>query len=247
MLGIEPLAADIAIAMLVMSLAAGIYLVARRWRSPSTASIVVTATLIVACAIAWSAWRMQDYVFWIGLPAMAAAFSYLAARFLRDLMIPSAAATLLLSPVALGAVGHGADRAVARPGPAMVDAGPRCFNPRAYRELAALPPGDVLAAQDLGPFILVATRQSTVTAPYHRMAREILAGHLAFDAPPALAEARVRALGATYVVDCPPYPMYVAAGSFGALLRRAPPPAWLEPLSPPEAVLKIYRLRSPAP
>ena len=201
---------------------------------------MVAASLIVACAIAWSAWRMQDYVFWIGLPVMAAAFSYLADRFLGDLMIPSAVAALLFSPIVLGAVGHAAGQALARPGPTMVDAGPRCFRPSAYRELATLPPGDVLATQDLGPFILAATPQSVVTAPYHRMAADILAAHLAFDAPPDQAEARVRALGATYVIDCPPYPMYVAAGSASAdLLRKGPPPAWLEPVSGSRAVLKI--------
>lgn len=247
MLGLEHRAAITAIAMLVVSIAAAAFLVARQWRSPSTASLLVAALLAIACAIADSAWRMQDYVFWIGLPAMGAALSYLASRFLKDLMVPSAAAALLLSPIVWGAMGHGAARAVARPGPAPVNAGPRCFSPRAYGELARLPPGDVLAVQDLGPFILVSTPQSVVVAPYHRMSHEILAAHLAFDAPAAEAESRVRALGADYVVDCPPYQTYTSAGSLNDLLRTGGPPPWLERVSRPGAVLTIYRLRPPAP
>jgi hypothetical protein len=75
------------------------------------------------------------------------------------------------------------------------------------------------------------------------MAEAIIADHAAFSAPPAQAEAKVRALGATYVVDCPAYPMIADAGGFGDRLRHGSVPAWLEPLSKPKAILTIFRVR----
>jgi hypothetical protein len=241
-------AAIAAAILLVLSLASAVYLAARQWprkgAAPDIASLLMLAAVIEACITAWFAWRMQDYVYWLGLPAFAAALSWLAARRMRDLMLPSAAVALLLSPVALGAAVEGGLNVSHAHRLLVVNAGPRCFARRAYRQLATLPPGNVLAPQDLGPFILVYTRDSAVVAPYHRMSNQILAMHNVWNAPPALAEARVRALGADYVVDCPPYPLVAAPGTFGTLLRKAPPPAWLTPLSPTKSILKIYRVRA---
>jgi hypothetical protein len=104
-----------------------------------------------------------------------------------------------------------------------------------------------MSETDLGPYILAFTPHSSLAAPYHRMSWGILAAHQAFDAPPAQAEARVRALGVTYIMDCPPYPMMVPPPSFGGRLRQGDTPAWLEALSGPKDVLKIYRVRPLAP
>jgi hypothetical protein len=245
MFKLQPTAAMIALAAMGASLLAAVVLVGRQWRSPSTQVLLVGALLPLACAIAWSAWRMQDYVFWIGVPAMGAAASHLARRYLRDLMLPSAAVLVALSPVALGTAAEAMTKATTKPGPRLINSGPRCFDPRVYPPLAALPHGMVLAPIDLGPFILVATRQSVEVAPYHRLSNQILAAHLVFAGPPAQAEARVRALGANLIVDCPPYPLTVSAGSFGDELRKRPPPGWLQVLSRPGAVLKIYRVKPP--
>jgi len=97
----------------------------------------------------------------------------------------------------------------------------------------------------MGPYILALTRHRVLAAPYHRLWQGILASHQAFNAPPTAAEARVRALGADYVVDCPPYPMFLDAGSFGERLRKAPPPPWLKIVSAPKAALTIYQVRKP--
>jgi hypothetical protein len=238
--------------LLFLALASALYLAARqlraarRWRLPDTPTLLILIGVIEAAITAWFAWRMQDYVYWLGLPAFAAALSWIAVRRLKNLMLPSVVAALVLSPAALGAaVENGINLAGVRK-PRLVNAGPRCFARWNYRQLAALPPGNVMAPQDLGPFILVYTRDTAVIAPYHRMSNQILAVHNVWNAPPPLAEARVRALHADYVVDCPPYPIMAAPGTFGTLLRKAPPPPWLKALSPAKSALKIYRVLPPA-
>lgn len=245
MLVLQRGAAIAAIILIFLSLVSAVYLAARRWRSPDTASVLMLIAMIAASITAFFAWRMQDYVYWLGLPAFAAALSWVVARRLRDLMLPSVVAALVLSPAALGAAVENGINLVGVRKPGLVNAGPRCFARRAYRQLAALPPGNVMAPQDLGPFILVYTRDSAVAAPYHRMADQILAVHEVWNAPPASAEARVRALNADYVVDCPPYPIVASPGTFGALLRKAPAPPWLKALSPTRSNLKIYQVLPP--
>jgi hypothetical protein len=189
-------------------------------------------------------------VFAIGLPALGAAYSFIAARRLRDLMAPSILAAVILTPTFVAsAVSAGLDAAAGpvavakRPHP--TSAAPGCFSPVNFRALAALPPGRVLAVQDLGPFIIALTPHSVIAAPYHRMSEEILAVHQVVDGPPARAEARVRALRADYIVDCPTYPLMSNDASFGPWLRRAPTPPWLERLSTPKDRLQIYRVRGP--
>ncbi len=239
----------VAVVTNLLALAGAALLVAREWRAPRTSVILAAAMMIAAVVVGYFSWRMQDYVFWVGIPLLGAALSRVAERRLGDLMIPSVIASLLVSPAIVG----GAVAAIAN-----VEAPPKkgggnpyafevCFDPRAYRQLAALPAGVVLSHADLGPFILIYSSQSPVAAPYHRMADAILAVHDAFNASPAVAEAAVRKLDAAYVVDCPAYPMIAAAGSFGDRLHRGEVPAWLEPLSGPKATLAIFRVRPAAP
>lgn len=239
--------AAIAAGILILeSLAAALYLALRRVRAFDIAAWLMLIAVSEACVTAWYAWRMQDYVYWLGLPTLAAALSWICQRRLKDLMIPSMIAALGWTPACLGAVtnfGFNLALVIGRHhSPRMVNPGPRCFAPAAYRQLAALPAGDIFAPQDLGPFILVFTHHSAVAAPYHRLSNVILAEHLVWDGPPAAAEARVRALHADYLVDCPPYPIAAGRGTFGTLLRKGAIPPWLQPLSGPKATLKIYRV-----
>jgi hypothetical protein len=119
----------------------------------------------------------------------------------------------------------------------------RCSAPSAFRQLGALPAGRVLSEPDLGPFILAFTRDAVFVAPYHRLSQEILIVHDALDATPAAAAAKVRALGADYVVDCRGMAtLPTRKGSFGQRLRAGAAPAWLRKLSPPGATLAIYRV-----
>ena len=228
----------------VLGLAAAVYLLFRERPWLGAQHLLVAGCLIVAVVIGYFAWRMQDYVFWVGTPVLGAALSRLAARRLRDLMVPSVVLALVFSPVSLGVAASSAVGLKTKAGhDALAPARAACFAERSYAPLAGLPRGVVLSEQDLGAFILALTPHATIAAPYHRLSASILAAHNALNAPPAVAEARVRRLGVTYVVDCPAYPMYAARGSFGAGLRAGQTPAWLEPLSTPKATLKIYRVR----
>lgn len=230
--------------MSVMGLAAAAYLFIADRPRVRTDRLMVGAGLIVAVAVGFFAWRMQDYVFWIGTPVLGAALSRLAAKRLHDLMVPSVVLATILSPLGLG-IGLGWVIGLKdKPGhDSLAPARAACFAQAAYPALAALPQGVVLSEEDLGAFILAFTPHATIAAPYHRLSAEILAAHNALNAAPPLAEARVRRMGVTYVVDCPPYPMSVDVGSFGARLRAGQTPAWLDALSAPKATLKIYRVR----
>jgi hypothetical protein len=76
----------------------------------------------------------------------------------------------------------------------------------------------------------------------------ILTNQAILAAPDPLAEARARAAGATYVLECRAHAdqHWRQALSPDALQRRLDAgdvPTWLEQLSPPGAALEVYRLR----
>jgi hypothetical protein len=234
-------AAVTAVTIMVMSLAAGAFLVARQWPRPSTAVLTTALCLVVAAITAYLTWRMQDYVCWIGLPALGAAASWICERRLANRMAPSIAAVLVLAPPIVATMICASVNAISGPHKGPPDHASHCYNAAAYGPLAKLPPGLVMATQDLGPFILALTPHSVIVAPYHRLSSQILAVHQAFDARPDQAEALVRRLRPDYLVTCPGYPLFVSAGSFAERVDAAPP-AWLVPLSAPRATIRIYRI-----
>jgi hypothetical protein len=241
-----------ALTALVMVTAAAAFLVwrafadARRPRFLEAVPVVTLAAAVVMADVAGSeAWRMFDYIYWIGAPTLAAALSYLAAHVAKDRLVPTVALSVCLSPLFVGGAAGAAAQALS---PSSTDQGfPLCNEVRGFAPLAALAPGVVLSEVNLGPHMIANTPHTAVAAPYHRMAASIIAAHDAFAAPPAGAEARVRALGATYVVDCPGSYMGVPAGSFGWRLRRGQVPAWLEPVPAAGTKLVIYRVRPAGP
>jgi hypothetical protein len=91
-----------AIIVSVLALASAIWLTARQWRAPASSTLLALLSVCLAAAVGWSAWRMQDYVCWVGLPVLAAAYSLLARRWLGELIVPTILAALLLSPPAIG-------------------------------------------------------------------------------------------------------------------------------------------------
>ncbi len=238
------------IVMTAMAVVAAAFLLVRQRLKPDPTTLA--ASLLAAVLVALAAWaaahayRMQDYIYWFGVPTLAAAISLIAERLLRGLMLPTLTATLALSPICIaaavlgvsGLMGQGAAKKT-QAGPAPVD---HCYDRAPYQPLAALPPGVVLSEIDLGPFILAETRDSVLAAPYHRMAWGILAAHDALGANPAAAEAKVRALKADYVVDCPTNALRVGPTSFEAGLRHGQTPPWLTKLSSPGQVMQVYRV-----
>lgn len=236
---------DTAIATMVtaaMTLAAAAVLLVRERRRVRPETLLACAGVGLAAALASHAFRMQDYVFWLGFPALGAAFSLLSASLLGGLLLPTLAASVILSPICVGlGLTQAAASSRAKVTPSGIDE--HCFDAAVYRPLAALPPGLVIGEVDLGPFILAHTGDSVLAAPYHRMTWGILASHEALNAPGAVAEAKVRALKADYLVECPTNGLRVGPHSFEADLRRGSTPGWLQPLSSRGQTLQIYRVR----
>ncbi len=124
-----------------------------------------------------------------------------------------------------------------------------CFETGAYKAFAAAtPPGLVLSEVDLGPFILAHTDNSALAAPYHRMSWGILKAHSLLAAPAdGRAQAMLRQAGIAYVLECRFHARHgdrsgMAKDSLQKRLDAGTPPAWLQPLSPPEAPLQAYRV-----
>ncbi len=207
-----------------------------------TGACLLVATLSMAAAN-----RMGSYVIWFAVPLIACAATEIAIAYGRGLMVSAAALAALFAPPAMAwtatAVAGGlAHRVGARaPGSVLDDAA--CLDTAAFRTLAKAPPGLVLAAPNLGPFILATTRDAIVSAPYHRMAWGISAGHILLHAPAEDAETAARKMGVRYVAACV---AHGAGDSLQARLAARTPPAWLEPLSGPGETLQVYRLRPPA-
>ena len=230
------------IIMTVMALASAGFLVFRRrpWLRPI--KLTMAALILLAAWAAAHAYRMQDYVYWFGVPALAASIGVLGERLLKGLMLPVLLATLVLSPICAAVVVIGLMNLIPAKAGARTPSDERCYNDATYRTLARLPPGLVLGEIDLGPFILADTKDSVLSAPYHRMSWGILAAHNAQAATSAEAEQKVRALKVGYVVECPINPLRVPAASFEGDLRRGVVPAWLTRVSGSKDLLQIYQV-----
>jgi asparagine N-glycosylation enzyme membrane subunit Stt3 len=233
------------ILMSAMMLAAAIFLLLREWPRPSSAMVIASTALLVAIATGYFAFRMESYVQWLGFPILASAFSVFAARFWGGLMAPTAAFATLLSPVGAVAVAMlGFNAVSATPDSrSSAKAVELCHDTAAYRPLATLPPGLVLADIYMGPFILAHTPHSALTAPYHRMTWGILAAHDAVTATSAQAQAKMRALKIDYLVECPTNTVPPAPKSIEEDLARGQVPDWLEKLSAKGDALQIYRVQ----
>jgi hypothetical protein len=230
------------LATLLITLAAAAYFLARRQTRTPQATLAVLA-LLLSCLLAVRFWRTLDYVSWIGIPLVGAALSRIAAKRLRDLFVPTLAISIFISPTSVAVAANSAEKALMPRQPqSWVRPSSRCFAPQAYRQLASLPRGAVMSEIDMGSFILAFTPHTALIAPYHRISHEVVLTLQAFDTPVDDAEAKVRALGATYIVDCRGLSLADRPGTLGASLRAGPPPAWLQPLSPRGATLSIWRV-----
>ena len=231
----------------VMSAAAAVYLLWRRRKALDATTLLASAATFLATAASYHAFRMQDYVFWLGFPVLAAALADMADRWLKMLVIPTLVVALALSPATV-ATGLTAVSKAFNPSIRTVLAAPNresCVLRPSYRRLASLQAGVVLSEIDFGPYILAYTPHAVLAAPYHRMSFGILSAHEALDAAPSGAEQKARALNVAYVVECPAYIQRTGPASFEAGLRKGDVPPWLQPLSQPNEALQIYKVLPP--
>ena len=215
--------------------------------------------------------RMCGYADWVAMAIVAAAAADLAdvgvRRFGRERLIAVLVAALVLEPnnyavaaqwidhaVTHGLGGAGKKGAVAKKEDETRPAFDHCVQIAPYRALNALTPsGLVLSEIDLGPFVLAGSQDSILAAPYHRMSWGMIAarGALSADADHG-AEAKTRALGVTYVLECRTHSNHsdrlgMGANSLQKRLDRGQPPSWLVQASKPDAPLTIYTLKPAGP
>lgn len=223
----------------------------RRDRPVEPSLIVWSLLLAVGIALGASAERMSFYALWLAVPPIAALAGEILLRRKDSGWLPTVTISLLLSPLLPTAALALGLETLSKP-PADLGAPDRCMVPSSFATLAKLPPGLVVGDIDLGPYVLATTRSSALSAPYHRMTWGILANETILEASDREAEARARAVGAAYVLECRAHARHLSRTklSTDALQRRLDqgrPPGWLEPLSPPGSPLEVYRVRPAAP
>ena len=213
--------------------------------------LLAGACLFAGLVAGMAAVRMASYAEWFAVPLIAAAADF-ARRYAKNLMIPAAVIALVASPIAVTGAGIGVHKVLFPPKPKPKGIPDHCFEIRPYALLRdAAPVGLVLSEVDLGPLILAHTPHSALAGPYHRMSWGIMAARGAMALPADKgAEAETRKLGATYVLECRAHGNHtdregLTKDSLMKRLDNDKPPAWLERLSDPKAVLQVYRVRPP--
>lgn len=254
----------------VLASGAACFMAWRAWRTGSDRLdlwLLLAALLLVTTVLAW-VWqlRVSGQAALLGSIAVAACLAWLLeTRGTRAFLIGA----LALSPLPSGAVGavlasqleadHSQAHAAGAQGPdaatpatAQAAALPgQCTGTEAFSSLTSLTPMLAVTSIDVGAPMLLATPHTVLAAPYHRNNRSLRAAYDIFLAPPAQAEAKVRALGAGLIVTC------TGAAEVDVLAQRAPGglmavleagrvPGWLAPLpSPQGSDIRAWRVLPP--
>jgi hypothetical protein len=247
----------------VMGLIGLLWLARRRETRQDSAFRLTAAMLGLTMAAGFSGARMCGYADWIGVPLIAAAAADAAAaisRSRRERVVMVVIAGLIVTPVSATAGVTWMTHTLSKLGkpkgkPKPAEPADHCFENAPYRVLAAAgPPGLVLSEVDLGPFVLDNTQDSVLSAPYHRMSWGMVAarGVLAADADDGAAEAKARALGVRYVLECDVHRHHADRDGMGpnSLQKRLDEdedqPGWLERVNPVESDIEVFRVRPPA-
>jgi hypothetical protein len=126
----------------------------------------------------------------------------LSARLLGAISLNQSTLTVLIGL----ALASGGTSKAAMPGSAMSGATitdtDQCRTTQVMQSLAKLPKGFVVANVDFGPYIVALTRHDVLSAPYHRIDGAIVESIRILRASPEIAEQKLRALDADYVVAC---------------------------------------------
>lgn len=217
---------------------AGLLATAWMWRrSANRAWLVLGAFQIVSLAITLAQLRGAYAGAMLAAPALPGLIALARARGVLPLaaawiaaagfVYPMAGAALSPSAAPVAAAGAGCD-----PGPAIA--------------LLSRRPGGTLAAPiDFSAYALAATPHRVLAGPYHRNAAGNRAVYRLMLLPEPRAVVLARDLGVDYLADChgafaelgtPP------AGSLLAQLRGGTVPVWLQPLTPRDAGMRVYRV-----
>jgi hypothetical protein len=229
----------------------------------------LTGVLLLTTSVAGFAMvRAATYAAWVAVPLIAAAAGDIAWRYRRMGVIAPIVAALIFTPMAAIGVALSVEKlwgnlkvAITHkppPKPAPKQPEDYCFNASSYRELAAARPIGLTAGDiDLGPHVLALTPHATLSAPYHRMNWGIMAarGIMIADADdkgPNGAEARARALGVTYILECSRHQgdadrTGIGANSLQAVLDRHDWPDWLTLISNETSPIQVFRVQPLAP
>lgn len=222
------------------------------------------ALLIATTAAGFTMVRAAGYAAWTAVPLIAAAAAEIGWRYRRLGLLVPLIASVIAMPLGATGVALAAHKlwvqATAKKGvaakkdpPAPAD---HCFNTAAYSTLAAARPvGRVVGDIDFGPFVLALTPHTTMSAPYHRMnwgimaARSVLIAD-ADDPGEAGAEARARALGVSYLLNCPVHRVNadrvkIPTNSLQAEMDRGDWPDWLELISNEKDPILVFRVLPP--
>jgi hypothetical protein len=219
---------------------------------------LVGAVFLAASALTLAQIRNGAYALSLACPLLAAAVVNLVLRLRvpfrhRNVALLSAALLGTATPAGAGMLArfaqNASDGVESAAGPAL-PAGGGCSAPSSYAPLASLAPGLAVAPIDAGPFILMASPLSILSAPYHRNPEGILAAHAILTAPLPQAAALLRRRRARYVVIClhapgTDLPARLAPQGLAAQLEAGATPSWLKPLAVGSGVVRVYELRAP--
>lgn len=126
-----------------------------------------------------------------------------------------------------------------------------CLDPKAYADLAGLPPERIMTPNELGAYTLLYTPHAVVSAPYHRNNQGLLDTFGFFNGPIDAARTILEKRGINLVVTCDGMPEMAGLpdatpDSFVRLAERNALPDWLENVST-TGPLKVYQVRLDAP
>ncbi len=222
-------------AIMMIAAAVSLFVIWKK-NGPWPARLAMAMVLPLAILVGIRYARAQDYLFWFGIPAMAAALSYTIPKYTANRVL-TVVVSLLFCPLYLTLL-----ILMIEP----VHAGGKgglpasCGRISDYKTLAALQPGLVLADLDAGPMILVNTPHSVLTAPYHRLSSQLIRIANVEMGPSEAAEMSVRGLKADYVVDCTA--LSDKGSGFFHDLRGGKSFGWLTKVSAPGDVIQIWRV-----
>lgn len=233
----------------LLHLAVGLACTAALWRTASAAPRLYAAVFVLAALLSLWQIKLMSYAallailpiaVWIARLKGSADVSPLTMRAgavgLLNQNTLLLATALLIGPVA-ATEAFKADNEAAR----------KCSETGNVRALASLPAGLAVADTDLGPYIAALTPLHVLSAPYHRLDRQIIATHDILRAStPEAAEAKLRREGAIFVIVCETgKPGSSDASGLQAALRAGRVPGYLEPVAVAgETPLKVWRVRA---